>query len=76
MDNRSLCGDLKCVNTDGGYQCDCYPGFMKDDMGICTGETRIYILVSLDQVYREVISSKSGSNAYHVFDHCNVPTSL
>ena len=38
VDNRSLCGDQKCVNTDGGYRCDCYPGYMKDDMGSCIGE--------------------------------------
>ena len=38
VENRSLCGDLRCVNTDGGYRCDCYPGYMKDDTGLCRGE--------------------------------------
>ena len=38
-ESRSLCGDtMRCVNTDGGYQCDCYPGFTENDDGRCTGE--------------------------------------
>ena len=38
-ENHTLCGDaMQCVNTDGSYQCDCYPGYMKDDTGVCRGE--------------------------------------
>ena len=38
-ENHTLCGDATlCVNTDGSYRCDCYPGYMKDDTGVCRGE--------------------------------------
>ncbi|KAJ8304383.1 hypothetical protein KUTeg_017966 [Tegillarca granosa] len=33
MNNPNICGNGECVNTDGSFRCDCFPGYTLDNTG-------------------------------------------
>lgn len=34
--SKNVCDHI-CVNTEGGYRCDCHSGFLESSEGTCTG---------------------------------------
>lgn len=53
--NLNLCSDPDtCVNSDGGYECSCSPGFkLENDMRTCKGKNDTKISITMKQNFKK-----------------------
>lgn len=47
-EDERLCANGRCVNTEGSFQCQCYPGYQRTQEGShCEGRNYFLVITSL-----------------------------
>ena len=39
----NICGHGRCIDTQEGYRCECFPGYRKGETEVCEGQSSLYL---------------------------------